>query len=198
MQITLDAGHRRNRSSRPAPRRLLLAVYGRDALRGASPLHGGALALMARLRARGSDSDGGDRHPARGTPLPLSGCACPRRSPLDAPDLFGGAPPRIPRNGLQRKLVRIGERRAFADGYREGYATVSPKNKYSLDNMLALGYLVVCEAAKYGSVRLILHKRMYSPTTPSRQAFRFRGATVPCIRDARPPEMPAYGHVPTA
>lgn len=119
--------------------------------------------------------------------------------PLSTPRTSSEGPlPEYRGNGLQRKLVRIGERRAFADGYREGYATVSPKNKYSLDNMLALGYSVVCEAAKYGSMRLILHKRMSSPTTPSRQAFRFRGATVPCIRDARPPEMPAYGHVPTA
>ncbi len=105
-------------------------------------------------------------------------------------------------NGLQRKLVKIGERRAFADGYREGYATVSPKNKYSLDNMLALGYSVVCEAAKYGSVRLILHKRMSSPTTPSRQALRFQDATVPlytrrtATRDASVQPTSHYLHKP--
>ncbi|MBE6514909.1 MAG: GNAT family N-acetyltransferase [Thermoplasmata archaeon] len=63
-------------------------------------------------------------------------------------------------NGLQRELVGIGEQRAVSDGYTEAYATVSPRNSHSLDNMLKLGYEVLREAPKYGSVRLILHKSM--------------------------------------
>lgn len=61
-------------------------------------------------------------------------------------------------HGLQRCLVAEGEAIAARDGRRFALATVSPVNRYSLDNMLVLGYSIVTTCPKYGSTRHILRK----------------------------------------
>jgi len=61
-------------------------------------------------------------------------------------------------NGLQKRLVLEGERLAVSIGYQNAMATVSPHNRYSLSNMLDMGYKVVNTVPKYGSIRNILLK----------------------------------------
>lgn len=60
--------------------------------------------------------------------------------------------------GLQRKLMKEAENWAFAHGYRILMCTVHPENRFSLDNMLKLGYRIEKKLPKYGSVRYVLRK----------------------------------------
>ena len=60
--------------------------------------------------------------------------------------------------GLQQKLMEEAENWAFDNGYPILLCTVHPENRYSLQNMLKLGYTVQKELPKYGSTRYILRK----------------------------------------
>lgn len=60
--------------------------------------------------------------------------------------------------GLQQKLMAEAETWAFANGYSSLLCTVHPENRYSLQNMLKLGYTVQKELPKYGSTRYVLRK----------------------------------------
>ena len=60
--------------------------------------------------------------------------------------------------GLQRRLMTEAETWAKEQGYRTLMCTVHPENRFSLDNMLRLGYRVQKKLPKYGSVRYILRK----------------------------------------
>ena len=69
-------------------------------------------------------------------------------------------PPRLPGNGLQRKLLE-----AALALLRPGIvgigATVSPENQYSLNNALASGFEIVCRREMYGGYdRYLLAKRL--------------------------------------
>ena len=60
--------------------------------------------------------------------------------------------------GLQHKLMTEAENWAFANGYSILLCTVHPENRYSLQNMLKLGYTICKELPMYGSTRYILRK----------------------------------------
>ena len=60
--------------------------------------------------------------------------------------------------GLQQKLMTEAENWAFDNGYSILLCTAHPENRYSLQNMLRLGYTVQKELPKYGSTRYILRK----------------------------------------
>ena len=62
--------------------------------------------------------------------------------------------------GLQRRLTREAEMWAFARGYRTLLCTVHPDNRFSLNNMLKLGYSIEQKLPKYGSVRYLLKKEI--------------------------------------
>lgn len=60
--------------------------------------------------------------------------------------------------GLQRILMTEAENWAREEGYKTLMCTVHPENRYSLDNMLRLGYQIRKKLPKYGSVRYVLQK----------------------------------------
>lgn len=60
--------------------------------------------------------------------------------------------------GLQRILMTEAENWAREQGYGVLLCTVHPDNRFSLDNMLRLGYRVQKKLPKYGSVRYVLRK----------------------------------------
>ncbi len=60
--------------------------------------------------------------------------------------------------GLQRRLMEEAERYAATLGNRILLTTVHPENRYSLENILSLGYTLVRELPMYGSRRYLLRK----------------------------------------
>lgn len=60
--------------------------------------------------------------------------------------------------GLQRRLIETAEAEIAKRGPRILMCTVHPENRFSLNNMLKLGYTVQKELPKYGSKRYILRK----------------------------------------
>ena len=63
--------------------------------------------------------------------------------------------------GLQRKLLLAAEAAEQLSPYRYLMATVSPKNPYSLQNFLRLGYRIVCKTIKpNGWERYVLCKNL--------------------------------------
>ncbi len=64
-------------------------------------------------------------------------------------------------NRLQRRLISSAEAILSSRGYQYALATVSPKNFYSLRNMLACGYRIAKTTTKYGGLeRHILLKSL--------------------------------------
>lgn len=64
-------------------------------------------------------------------------------------------------NKLQYQLICLLEKIAIEKGYRHLYSTVSPTNKYSINNLLKLGLEIKIEKEKYdGKIRLILYKSL--------------------------------------
>lgn len=60
--------------------------------------------------------------------------------------------------GLQRILMTEAEKWAGEQGYLHLMCTVHPDNRFSLNNMLKLGYRIQRTLPKYGSVRHVLRK----------------------------------------
>ncbi len=60
--------------------------------------------------------------------------------------------------GLQKKLLETAEQEIMGAGERILLCTVHPDNRFSLNNVLKLGYAVQKEVKLYGSVRYILRK----------------------------------------
>lgn len=63
--------------------------------------------------------------------------------------------------GLQRKLMMEAEKWAGEQGFRMLMCTVHPDNRFSLDNMLKIGYRIEKTLPKYGSVRHVLCKQIF-------------------------------------
>ena len=64
-------------------------------------------------------------------------------------------------NKLQYILFSLLEKISIQKGYKHLYSTVSPSNKYSLNNLLKLGLEIKLEKMKYdGKNRLILYKSL--------------------------------------
>jgi ribosomal protein S18 acetylase RimI-like enzyme len=66
-------------------------------------------------------------------------------------------------NKLQYKLFSLLEKISIAKGYKHLCSTVSPNNKFSLNNLLKLGLEIKIEKKKYdGKTRLILYKALFN------------------------------------
>lgn len=64
-------------------------------------------------------------------------------------------------NKLQYQLFSLLEKISIEKGYKHLYSTVSPSNKFSLNNLLELGLKIKIEKEKYdGKTRLILYKAL--------------------------------------
>lgn len=63
--------------------------------------------------------------------------------------------------GLQRRMVQMAEEELAGRGHRILLSTVHPENRYSLNNMLGLGYEIRKRVCKYGSERFILRKEIF-------------------------------------
>lgn len=72
--------------------------------------------------------------------------------------------PEFQGNRLQRRLISAAETILAARGYQYAMATVSPRNFYSLRNMLSSGYRIAKTTVKYGGKeRHILIKTLATP-----------------------------------
>ena len=60
--------------------------------------------------------------------------------------------PEFQGNHLQKRLISAAETILVSRGYHSALATVSPKNPYSLQNMLASGYRIAKTTLKYGGL----------------------------------------------
>ena len=63
--------------------------------------------------------------------------------------------------GLQAKMIRGAEEELSGKGHRILLCTAHPENRFSLNNLLSLGYVIQKEAEKYGSRRYILRKDIF-------------------------------------
>ena len=62
--------------------------------------------------------------------------------------------------GLQKLFVNLREEEGRRDGATEALVTIAPGNKYSLANLQASGYEIVCTKPLYeGAMRHILRKQ---------------------------------------
>lgn len=55
-------------------------------------------------------------------------------------------------NHLQQRMMQFAEEELIRRGYRHLLATVHPDNAYSLNNVLSLGYRIVCTREMYGGL----------------------------------------------
>lgn len=63
--------------------------------------------------------------------------------------------------GLQARMIREAEEALSGKGHRILLCTAHPENKFSLNNLLGLGYVIQKLVAKYGSERYILRKDIF-------------------------------------
>lgn len=64
-------------------------------------------------------------------------------------------------HGLQRKMIEFAENDLKTTGYHILMCTVHPRNRFSLDNALALGYRIMVTKEKYGGyLRHVLMKEI--------------------------------------
>ena len=63
--------------------------------------------------------------------------------------------------GLQAKMIRNAEEELSGKGHRILLSTVHPENRFSLNNLLSLGYAVQKRVKKYGSERFVLRKDIF-------------------------------------
>ena len=63
--------------------------------------------------------------------------------------------------GLQTSMIREAEKALSGKGHRILLCTAHPENKFSLNNLLGLGYTVQKRIAKYGSERFVLRKDIF-------------------------------------
>lgn len=63
--------------------------------------------------------------------------------------------------GLQGKMVQMAEKELSGKGRKILLSTVHPENRFSLNNMLRLGYEIQKRVNKYGSERYILRKEIF-------------------------------------
>ncbi len=63
--------------------------------------------------------------------------------------------------GLQKRLLETAEQDVLGAGERILLCTVHPENRFSLNNVLKLGYTVQKKTEMYGSVRCILRKDIF-------------------------------------
>lgn len=63
--------------------------------------------------------------------------------------------------GLQAGMIRFAEQMLSGKGHRILLSTVHPENRFSLNNLLKLGYTIVRRVDKYGSERYILRKDIF-------------------------------------
>ena len=63
--------------------------------------------------------------------------------------------------GLQSRMIREAEEELSGKGHRILLCTAHPENRYSLNNLLGLGYAIQKKVEKYGSERYILRKDIF-------------------------------------
>jgi len=63
--------------------------------------------------------------------------------------------------GLQARMIRMAEEELSGKGHRILLCTVHPENRFSLNNLLGLGYAIQKRVEKYGSERFVLRKDIF-------------------------------------
>lgn len=63
--------------------------------------------------------------------------------------------------GLQAMMIRRAEEELSGKGHRILLCTAHPENRFSLNNLLGLGYAIKKRVEKYGSERYILRKDIF-------------------------------------